>query len=173
MLLIHSEAKTCAECPQGHGRWGRWAGRTWWNEFGVRSWMDIWMIYICIYIHMYTVNVCICIYRAAIRTPSNFKMFQKHQKQLVLPSSDNLTCSTRPGRNWCNDDCVWLDEGRCVPGDEEVRYEDRCMDASTRGGTAFRANHQCQTRLDMYLHWARSISSKKGPDITQNMPEML
>ena len=75
----------------------------------------------------------IYIYRAAIRTPSNFKMFQKHQKQLVLPSSDNLTCSTRPGRNWCNDDCVWLDEGRCVPGDEEVRYEDRCMDASTRG----------------------------------------
>ena len=33
--------------------------------------------------------------------------------------------SKRP-RNWCNKDCVWLDEGRCVPGPQELRYEDRC-----------------------------------------------
>ena len=53
----------------------------------------------------------------------------------------DMYSSPRPGRLWCNDDCVWLDEGRCVPGDEETRYEDRCMDANTRGGTALRANH--------------------------------
>ena len=29
-------------------------------------------------------------------------------------------------RNWCNKDCIWLDEGRCVPGPQELRYEDRC-----------------------------------------------
>ena len=45
-------------------------------------------------------------------------------KNGIYDSYDN-TVSKRP-RNWCNKDCVWLDEGRCVPGPHELRYEDRC-----------------------------------------------
>lgn len=61
-------------------------------------------------------------------------------------------CPQGNGRNWCNKDCVWLDEGRCVPGPHELRYEDRWQPWSI-DLIHDEAKRQCQ------VAWAKFMST--------------